>query len=153
MEKRDPPSLFNRIIGPPLFLIGGFSAALWFFYRVVVLFQSISAPTVVFDKGSYYMLGVGIGLLSLGIVITIEFWGGKPITDRQNSIFSKLAISGVVLLFVVPHASHFIVDNYLKNNDYVVCEEASHQWLFVRNIVYIQPSVECSEELKNEITK
>ena len=153
MEKRDPPSLLNRIIGPPLFLLSGFFSALWFFYRVVFFFQNISAPIIVFDKGSYYMLGVGVGLLSLGLVIAIEFWGGKPITDAQNSVFSKLAIFGVVLLFVFPHISHFAADKYLKKNGYMVCREASHQWLFVRDIVYIQPSITCSDKLKNEIAK
>lgn len=150
METRDPPSLFNKVVGPPLFLAGGFAASLWFFYRVIFLIQNISEPSIVFDKGSYYMLGVGVGLLSLGFVTAIEFWGGKPITNKQNAVFSKLVMSGIVLLFVVPHATHFTVDKYLENHGYSVCEEASNQWLFVRDIVYIQPSIECSEGLKKK---
>ena len=147
MEKRDFPSLLNRIIGPPLFLIGGIFTTLWFFYRVVFLFQNISAPIVVFDKGSYYLFGAGVALLSLGFVVAIEFWGGKPITSKQNRIFSRLAISGVVLLFVVPHAAHFFANKYLVTHGYSVCEDASHQWLFVRDIAYIQLSIECSAAL------
>ncbi len=150
METRDPPSLLNRIIGPPLFLVGGISATLWFFYRLIFLLQNLSAPIVLFDKGSYYMLGVGIGLLSLGLVAAIEFWGGKPITSKQNFIFSRLAISGVILLFVVPHVAHFAADKYLKRHGYSVCEEASHQWLFVRDIVYIADSIECDASLKKK---
>ena len=110
METRDPPSLLNRIVTPPLTLLCGISATVWFFYRMIFFLQNMSTPIVIFDKGSYYMLGVGIGLLSLGFVAVIEFWGGKPITRKQNSIFSRLAISGVVLLFVVPHAAHFAAD-------------------------------------------
>lgn len=150
METRDPPSLINRMITPPLTLICGISAALWFFYRMIILLQNISAPVVLFDKGSYYMLGVGVSLLSLGFVAIVEFWGGKPITSRQNTIFSRLAISGVVLLFVVPHVAHFVADKYLDKNGYTVCEEASHQWLFVRDIVYVQSFVECSADLKKK---
>lgn len=150
MEKRDPPSLLNRVIGPPLFLIAGTFAILWFFYSVTFLFQNISAPIVVFDKGSYYLFGAGVGLLSLGVVVAIEFWGGKPITSKQNRIFSRLAISGVILLFVAPHAAHFVADKYLDRHGYTVCEEASHQWLFVRDIVYVQSFIECSSDLKKK---
>ncbi len=150
METRDPPSLLNRAITPPLTLLCGTSASVWFFYRVIFLLQNISAPIIFFDKGSYYMLGVGVSLLSLGFVAIVEFWGGKPITSKQNIIFSRLAISGVVFLFVIPHIAHFTVDKYLKKHNYTVCEEASHQWLFVRNIIYIQPSIECSVDLKKK---
>lgn len=150
METRDPPSLLNRIITPPLLLVSGASAVLWFIYRAIVLYKSLSAPVVLFDKGSYYMLGVGIGLLSLAFVTITEFWGGKPITNKQNRMLTKLAISGVVLLFLVPHIAHFITDKYLEKHGYFVCEEASHQWLFVRDIVYVQPSIECSAGLKKK---
>ncbi len=150
METRDPPSLLNKILTPPLLLVGGVSAVLWFIYRVLFLYKSLSEPIVLFDKGSYYMLGVGIGLLSLAFVVIKEFWGGEPITSKQNVLLSRLAISGVVLLFVVPHVSHFAVDKYLTRHGYKVCEAASHQWLFVRDIVYVQSFVECSTELKKK---
>ena len=151
METREPPSLLNRVIGPPLFLIGGVFTSLWFFFRAFVLMQNISAPIVLFDKGSYYMLGAGVSLLTIGFVTAIEFWGGKPVTSKQNTVFSRLAISGVILLLVVPHIAHFSADKYLTKHGYAVCKAASHQWLFVRDIVYIQPSVECRADLKKEM--
>lgn len=150
METRDPPSLLNRVITPPLTFLSGIFAVLWFAYRVIFLLQNISEPVILFDKGSYYMLGVGVALLSLSFVAIIEFWGGKPITSKQNIIFSRLAISGVALLFVVPHVAHFAVDKYLERSGYSVCEEASHQWLFVRDIVYVQASVVCSEDIESK---
>lgn len=150
METRDPPSLLNKIITPPLLLVGGISAVLWFIYRLLFLYKSLSEPIVLFDKGSYYMLGVGVGLLSLAFVVIKEFWGGEPITSKQSFVLSRLAVSGVILLFVVPHASHFAADKYLTKHDYTVCEAASHQWLFVRDIVYVQPFVECSADLKKK---
>lgn len=148
METRDPPSLLNKIITPPLLLACGVSAIFWFTYRAIFLYKSLSAPIIVFDKGSYYMLGVGIGLLVLAFVTIKEFWVGKPITNKQNRILTKLAIVGVALLLIAPHATHFTVDQYLRKNDYTVCEAASHQWLFVRDIVYVQSFVECSADLK-----
>lgn len=149
METRDPPSLLNRILTPPLLLAGGLSAVLWFFYRAAFLFQNRSASTVLFDKGSYYMLGVGIGLLSLAFVVIKEFWGGEPITGKQNIVLSRLAVSGVILMFTVPHVAHFAADRYLKKNGYAVCGEASHQWLFVRDIVYVTGPIECSADLNS----
>lgn len=147
METHTPPSLFNKIIGPTLFLVGGFSALIWFFYRIIFLIQNLSEPFILFDKGSYYMLGVGIGLLSLGFVTAIEFWGKKPITTKQSTIFSRLTISAIILAFLVPHTAHFTTDYYLEKQGYSVCEEASSQWLFIRDIAYIQSSVECNEDL------
>ncbi len=147
MEKRDPPSLLNRIIGPPLFLVGGMAAFSWFVYRFIALVQNIAEPMVVFEKGSCYLLGVSMGLLSLGTVAALEFWGGRPISPRQNNIFSKMAIFGLVLLFVFPHLSHWIIDKYLEKNDYTICTKASYQWLFIRDIVYLRPSMECTDSL------
>lgn len=148
METRDPPSLLNKIVTPPLLLVGSTSAILWFVYRLIFLSKSLSEPIILFDKGSYYMLGVGVGLLSLAFVTIKEFWIGNPITERQNRIFTRLAISGVALLFIIPHVAHFVIDKYLDGHGYMVCEEASHQWLFIRDIVYVQPSIECSADLK-----
>ena len=150
MEKRDTPTLIDRIGTPLFFLMGGASAIIWFIYRVFSLFQNASSQMIIFDKGSYYMLGVGVGLLSLGYMIVSEFWFGRPLTSRQSSFFSGLAISGIVLVFVVPHMAHYVADKYLKKNGYSVCEEASHQWLFIRDIVYIAGSVECSSSLKEK---
>src|SRR5690625_3426416 len=103
METREPPSLTNKIVGPPLFLLGGACATLWFFYRLASLVQNLSEPIILIDKGSYYMLGVGVGLLSLAFVLIIEFWGGDPLTSKQNTLLSRLAISGVALMFAFPH--------------------------------------------------
>lgn len=153
MEKGDSPSSID-LIGTPLFLFAlGSGAIVWFIYRVFSLFCNGSSSIVTFDKGSYYMLGVGVGLLALAYMIIREFWLRRPLTNEQSSFFSRVAISGVILAFVFPHIAHYAVDKYLEDHGYTVCEEASHQWLFVRDIVYIQPTVQCSAKLKNEITK
>lgn len=96
------------------------------------------------------MLGVGVGLLALAYMIIREFWLSRPLTNEQTTFFSRLAISGVVLAFAFPHVAHFAADKYFKKQGYAVCEEASHQWLFVRDIVYIQSFIECGPDLKNK---
>ena len=149
MQDREKPSWFIRIFGPLIFIMGAIGALSWFFYRILSLFEGLTSDVVAFDKGSYYALGVGVGLLAIAFAGVQETWLGKPLTKKSTSIISKLAIAGVVLMLSVPHISHYALGSYLKKNGYAVCEEASHQWLFVRNIVYVQKMKECSKDMKN----
>lgn len=147
MDTRDKPSQINRILTPPTLLISGGAALCWFFYRLFSLIAGISSDVVLFDKGSFYMLGVGVGLLSLGFVVVQEFWVGSPISRKQNKIFTRMVLFGIATLIIFPHITHFLVDRYLMRNGYSVCEEASHQWLFVRDIVYISEATVCRADL------
>jgi len=149
MEDREKPSWFIRIFGPLIFVLGATSALLWFFYRSFSLFDGISSNIVIFDKGSFYTLGIGVGLMAIAYAGVHETWLQKRLTKKHTSIISKLAISGVLLTFTVPHIFHYASNSYLKKNGYSVCEEATHQWLFVRDIVYITNSITCNANLKN----
>ncbi len=149
MEDRVKPSLLNRVLTPIIFLVGGLCASSWFIYRVYILFQN-SGDVVLIDKGSFYMLGVGLGMLALAFIVIWEHWLLKPVSEKVTKAFSRLAIASVVLLFALPHAIHYVADYQLKAKGYSVCEDASHQWLFVRDIVYVQASVECREDLQKK---
>lgn len=146
MNSRPQASLLNRILTPSVFLLAGFAALAWFSYRLYVLISANGAVILV-DKGSYYMLGVGLGLLDLAVVIIWEQWLLRSLNKKTTSIFTRVAIASVVLLLAVPHIIHYWADKQLIANGYSICEAASHQWLFVRDIVYFQPSVGCSESL------
>ena len=150
MEGQEKPSLLNRIVTPILFLFGGGAALLWFFYRIYMLVKGSGDDIVLIDKGSYYMLGVGIGMLNLTFIVIWEQWLVKPLTKRVATVFTRLAVASIVFLLALPHVVHYVVGEHLEASGYSVCEEASHQWLFVRDIVYIQPSVECSADLKKK---
>jgi len=150
MGDRTHPSVLNRILTPILFLVGGFSALSWFVYSIYMLIKGSADSVVLVDKGSYYMFGVGIGMLDLAFVIIWEQWLVKSLTKKVTNIFSSLAVTSIVLLFVLPYAIHYLADNHLKNKGYTVCEVASQQWLFVRDIVYVRDSVVCNENLKKK---
>lgn len=150
MERQEKPSLLNRIVTPILFLLGGLSALLWFIYRIYMLVKGSGDNIVLIDKGSYYMLGVGIGMLNLSFVVIWEQWLVKPLTKRVTTIFSRLAVASIIFLLALPHAVHYVAGEYLEDSGYSVCEKASHQWLFVRDIVYIKPSITCSSNLKKK---
>ena len=150
MEDREKPSWAIRIFAPLLFILGSTAALLWFFYRLIALFSGAQSDIIVFDKGSFYMLGVGIGMLILAIVTVQEGWLGRVLSKKQSTYLTRLAVISLAVLFVVPHFVHYLTDSYLSIRGYSVCEEASHQWLFVRDIVYVQESMECNENLKKK---
>src|SRR5690625_58074 len=97
-----------------------------------------------------FSLGHYVVALILAYVMIQEFWFNTPLSRTQNTIFTRLALTAMTLMFTFPHVAHFAADKYLKRSDYSVCEEASHQRSFVRNIVYRQPATPCSEHLKNK---
>lgn len=150
MEGRIKPSLAVRIFAPLFFILGSLAALLWFFYRLFELFFGNFSEIEIFDKGSFYLLGVGAGMFILAFTTVQEAWFDKPLSDQQASLLTKGALLSIVLLFSLPHVIHYFADVNLKSQGYTVCEEASHQWRFVRDIVYIKDSVECSAELKNQ---
>ena len=143
------PSLLNRVLTPTIFLLGGIGAVTWFACSVGMLLLPSESGTVLVEKGSYYMLGVGIGMLDLAFIVIWEQWLVKPVTKSITKIFSWLAIGSVVLLLALPQIIYFVADEHLTSKDYAVCEEASHEWLFVRNIMYVKPPVVCSESLRH----
>ena len=119
----------------------------WFVLSIYILSKGSTDGIVLVNKGSYYLLGVGIGMLDLAFVVIWEQWLVKPLNKRITTIFSGFAIASIVLLLVLPHAIHYFVDNSLKAKNYSVCKEASHQWLFVEDIVYTKGTIECSEKI------
>lgn len=149
MDSRPQASLLNRILTPSVFLLAGLAALFWFSYRLYMLISGNGAVIVV-DKGSYYMLGVGLGLLDLAFVIIWEQWLLRSLNKKMTAIFSRVAIASIVLLLAAPQIIHYWADKQLTANGYSICEAASRQWLFVRDIVYVQPSTGCSEYLIGE---
>ena len=84
MEDREKPSWAMRIFGPLLFIVGALGALVWFFYRIYSLLLGMSEDVVVVDKGSFYMLGVGVGLLALSIAGILETWFLKTLTKKDR---------------------------------------------------------------------
>ena len=147
MNDQDLPSLATRIVGPIVFLIGATAALFWFGYNLYILLANLNAGTVYFDKGAFYMLGVGMGMATLAFVLAYEFWYGKTLPTNITRLCSKLAYASILLLFITPHAMHFFTGSYLANRGLTVCEEASSQWLFVSEIFYISDERNCDKIL------
>lgn len=150
MEGSEKPALGVRIFAPLFFIFGTLLALSWFFLRLFDIFLGPLSEIEIFDKGSFYMLGVGLGMLILSFVTVQEGWIGRILSNRQSDFLTKSALVSIASIFVVPHLTHYAANSYFLDRGYTLCEDAGHQWLFVRDIVYVKPSVECSADIKGE---
>jgi len=151
MEEREPPSLAVRFAGPLVFIVGGIGALFWFGFSLSTLIISINGELVKFDKGAFYMLGVGLGLATLSFVLVYELWFGKSLTEQLTKVCTRLAFASIALLLLVPQVAHVLTDNYLKNRDFIVCHKASRQWLFVSEVIYVNGNLRCDKLTENGI--
>lgn len=148
MENKDSPSWVIRFIGPVFFILGALASLFWFAYSIDVLLNELSLETVMVDKGSFYMLGVGVGLATLAFVVVYEFWFNKTLSEKLTKVCNRLAVLSIVLLLLLPQVLHYITDSYLTKNGYTICAEESSQWLFVSEMLYVQNMQECGISAK-----
>lgn len=105
-----------------------------------------------YNKGIFYLPGVGLGSLVLIFVIIYESVLRKPLTQKIASRCTRIAIGSVVVIFVLPQLVGYGVDEYFSRIEYQVCDEVSHQWLHSQTIVYARDQSVCVElAAKNNI--
>ena len=123
--------------------IGG----LFFFgYNAFSLIRELveESQVIFFNKGSVYFFGGALGLA------VMTYWlvrnaVGSPMPESQNHIISYILIGTLILMFVLPHIAHYMIDDYLENKGYQICEEASYQWMYYREIVFTASQEVCAE--------
>ena len=98
---------------------------------------------VSFDKGAFYLLGVGFGLATLSFVLIYELWFGKTLPRDLANVCTRLAYVSIAILLVLPPIAHMLTEDYVEQRGLSVCEEASTQWLFARTILYLDSRHEC----------
>jgi hypothetical protein len=153
-EKGDieKPSLAIRIFGPFIFIIGSIGT-LWSFFHVAFhLHESLLSEIIEFDKGAFYLLGAGIGMIVLAIITVQVFWFDRPLSRRQNVYFTRVILASIVLMLALPQIVHYSMNNYITKHGYSICQAASHQWLQNRTIIYIQPTIECKKDIAELFT-
>lgn len=147
MEEIEKPSVLMRV-GSPIFFIGLTLASLYLFATEVISTtgQLLSQPeSISFNKGAYYLLGVGLGVGALTIGTVTSFWFGKTLSQKTVKLLMKVAVGCIALMLIVPQFVHYEINRYLVNVGYDVCEPASHQWLHSRTIVYVKNAKVCTE--------
>ncbi len=94
------------------------------------------ARLVTLNIGMYYLFGGGLFFVVMVIGLVYPKLFKKQLPRGVEKLLIFLFLSGIVLMFALPHVVHAYVDGYLQNNHYVICEAKSTQWLHVRTIVY-----------------
>jgi len=89
-----------------------------------------------FNKGAFYLYGVGLILLIFVVGIIYTNYLKKNISNHTNKIIVKVVLVCLIVTFLLPQIVHYATANYLENHGYQVCEVRSKQWLHVRTIVY-----------------
>lgn len=139
MDTIEKPSILVQFATILVSISMSLGALFWFVLTAIDTVQQLllSLPGISFNKGSFYLLGVAIGLGALVTFMIIEVWNKKPPSDRVTQLVTRVAISGVVIMFLLPHLVHYPIAHYLENQGYEVCHEASHRWLHSQEIVYV----------------
>ena len=102
---------------------------------------SSKANSILINKGVYYLFGGGLALSILLVDGVYNTLLRRKIPEKIKKIVSIIALSGLALVVTLPLAVHHLSAYVLEKRDYEVCESASSQWLFVRDIVYTRPGV------------
>ncbi len=108
------------------------------FWGMVSDFQS-HQPVVIINKGVYYLLGIGIAMMAL---LIDGFNNGvlrRKLSLRLAKFINRSALSGMVVMLLLPALVHYPMAGALEKDGYVTCPDRSSQWLFVRTIVYALP--------------
>ena len=145
MVQHDSSTIFARFGGLFIFLSMTTVCFVWFAWSIYSIANQITtdAHVVYFDKGSLYMLGAGIGLSALTFAILYEGILRRNLTKRVTKIITKSALAGIILMFLLPQLLHYLTNTYLTEKRYIVCVEASYQWLFYKKIVYTDIQSTC----------
>ena len=151
MNEGQSSSLLVRILYAALFLVLTLGSFAWFFISAVGLISQfrIENPVVAFDKGSMYMLGCGLVLLSLTIGGMMQGIFGLELTPKNETLFSRGMVVGLILMFAFPHMTHYLVDRYAHKKHYSVCDDATYRWRLYSKFYYTESKTAC-EKLVSE---
>ena len=144
MNKEQKPSLLIRLLSVTFFCILTSTSLTWFFISVYKLQQQLTtnSPIVTFDKGSMYMLGGGtVGGVLQGI-FNIE------LTEKRESLFKKLMVLNLLLIFILPQLSHYLLNRYINKQHYSIRNKATYHWFLYSKYYYTNNQVTCNQLLK-----
>jgi len=135
----DPePSIWYVLIIGIIFCVVGIGSLVFAGLFLIELLNdlSIQSDLIKFNKGSFYMFGVGMGLLTIVVWSFLSRMYNKNLPEKLSKVFYVVFIGSLLLTFALPQIAHLAVDNYLKGQNYQICEDKSHRWLLAVTIVY-----------------
>lgn len=109
-----------------------------------------AAPIITFDTSVYRFLGVAIGTAGLaGAAVIVWAYQEKP-PKAANKWIGRCLIAGLLLMFLLPHITHFPLERYLFNNGYKICEPRSYATRSYRSIAYANSVPACLEGVERK---
>lgn len=140
-------SIVVRFLSVGFFLIFALAALVWFILSMNVLISDLlrEQPVISFDKGSMYMLGAGIGGLLFVTGGVLQGLLRKNLTPKSESFFAKSIIFSLILMFGLPHVTHYAVARYTHQKNYSICSDATYRWLLYSKVYYTKDSMVCDE--------
>lgn len=102
---------------------------------------------VVFYRDQFIAIGELIALVTIVASAVKVKYRGYKLTDKEQPVFNKLLITGVVLLFALPALSHIAYNvRYANNPSYYYCEAESSWWLHSLTKVYVKDMSLCGAD-------
>jgi len=139
-----------------LFTIGLFAFGLFslFFFSLTTI-QSISdissyPPSINFDKGSFYGLGAGVGMLLLVYLFTYELMFKKKLTQKGAKTFNNMLVICLFTTLGLPHLVHYAFSHNLESKSYITCNEMSKRWLHDLTVVYVKSDAICEKLIADQ---
>lgn len=155
MEDNQQSSVLVQYIGRILIATITLGAPVWFFLTLFDMVHNISinSPTVVFERGAYYGLGAGIAMGALAGMMMLETWLRKTPSDRTIKIFTRIAIGGLALMFLLPFSAEYTTENHLLKKGYQYCDVPSSSWPIYKDVIYTIDEKTCLKLLEEEKKK
>lgn len=134
-----PVSKLIKVVRTTAFAVAG----LWSLYvpirSSIELQHAIAshAEKIPFDKGAYYLFGGGLYVTG---TLLLLLYGYLVKQVKPNKVLASIItvwfFFSIISIPILPQILSVGVGNYLENNEYTYCEKLSHQWTFVRTMVY-----------------
>lgn len=132
-------------MGVVFFLLLTIAALAWLVVSITDFTTQIrlSAPVIEFDKGSVAMLGVGMGLLLFTAGGVVQGLLGKTLIPKYEFLFTKGIVISILFAFLLPHAVHYGVRQYIQKQHYDLCKPATYRWFLYSKFYYVDSKTSC----------
>jgi len=104
-----------------------------------------SLDRINFNKGSFYLFGVALGLIDLMWIMVYQGILKRALNEKVTKMFSRIAIISLITTFTLPIIAHFVIDELVEPKGYKVCTTAGSTWFYFSEIVYLNSTIICEE--------
>jgi hypothetical protein len=136
---------YSRILSVVFFLSMSIGSLIWFGSSIQNLISDLinMNNVITFDKGAMYVLGAGVGALSLSVAVVYTAIYQRRVSFSVEKVLIKIALIAVVVMFVLPQIAHLSVNRIIDDNSYQECEPLSYRWMLYKKYVFTQDEETC----------